>query len=341
MCSVNKGAETCLCSKCILARRERRCWTVGFDRHHETLCWFESTAPYWSSAFSCLVWKAQLLSFWNLHTNPASHFSVQTPQLTFSNFTHTWAAEKQKLPQKSGPSWGASPWEPALQPGVTTGLEGVIHSPNTLNTGCLLCWNAVVRSGLAAPLLSVWIHHTLTIMIPGKQTVNSSVRNHTTARAPVHTFQQAWQLMPLPQNGVENREEVVLILQTVPQFTAEVETHHQSRSVPQLKLLLSHYLLTCSWRPQTAHFPVLELGCSGKWCLHTIHAHSSEHTDPQQRMEGPGRVSTRWGNKPCNGHWDPSGTSPSQFPYLEGKIIFLLREHIHYRDGFQKRQWKL
>lgn len=87
-------------------------------------------------------------------------------------------------------------------------------------------------------------------MIPGKQAINSSVRNHTTARDPVHTFQQAWQLMPLPQNGVENRGEVVLILQAIPQFAAEVETQHQSRSVPQLKLLLSHHLLkatSCSF----------------------------------------------------------------------------------------------
>lgn len=149
------------------------------------------------------------MSFWNLHTNPASHLSVQTTQLTFSNFTHTQAAEK--APPKSALSWGASPWEPAPQPGVTTGLEGVIYSPPTLSTGRLLCWNTVVRSGLAALLKTVWIHHTLTTTIPGKQAVNSSVRNHTTARDPVHTFQQAWQLMPLPQNGVENRGEVVWI----------------------------------------------------------------------------------------------------------------------------------
>lgn len=85
--------------------------------------------------------------------------------------------------------------------------------PKTLShTARLLYWNVLARTSLATIVPTLWIHRNLTIMIPGKQTVKSSERSRTTARDPVHTFQQAWQLlMPLLQNdGVNGR--VVLLL---------------------------------------------------------------------------------------------------------------------------------
>lgn len=144
--------------------------------------------------------------------------------------------------------------------------------------------------------------------------------------------------MPLPQNGVENRVDVVLILQTVPQFAAEVETQHQSRPVPQLKLLLSHHLPVAPEGHKLLICQVPDLGCSGKCYLHTIHAHSSDHTDSSRGWRGLAESAPDEETKPCNRHRDLSSTSPSQFPYLQGEIIFLLWEHVHYRHGFQKRQ---
>lgn len=164
-------------------------------------------------------------------------------------------------------------------------------------------------------------------MIPGKQAINSSVRNHTTARD--HTFQQAWQLMALPQNGVENRGGGCFDFTGCPpaccrgwnttseQVSATAETPPQSPSPEGHKLLIFQHP---SWDAQ---------GCAA----HTPSMHTAVNT------QTPAESAPGEGTKLCNRHRDPSGsTSPSQFPYLQGGIIFLLWEHVHYRHGCQKRQ---
>lgn len=78
--------------------------------------------------------------------------------------------------------------------------------------------------------------------------------------------------------------------------------------------------LECSGIPgMPAHHP-----CTQQWA-------------PDSSRGWRGLAESDGGTKPCSTHWDSSGsTSPSHFPCLQGEIIFLLWEHVHYRHGFQK-----
>lgn len=67
--------------------------------------------------------------------------------------------------------------------------------------------------------------------------------------------------------------------------------------MPQLKLLLSHHLPTCSWRPHTAHFPVPNLGCSGMCCPH--------HPCTQQGTQTPAEDGGAWQSQYQMGEQNP------------------------------------